>query len=153
MNMKAVVVITWASCFALMAAHGSGVAAPERLAAGEAAVADTTHGFGTGCPDDCIPTADLPAAFSLGPAEPNPARGSAQVAYAVPGPGTDIRIRVYDVRGRLTATLINGTSAAGRYFADWHGRDAGGGVVAPGVYFIRMDAGTFHAVSKVMVIR
>jgi hypothetical protein len=106
-----------------------------------------------GCPDDCLPTDDLPVAFGLGPVLPNPARGATEISYAIPGPGSHVSIKVFDVRGRLAATLVNEAKIAGRYTARWNGRDTNGSFVAPGVYFIRMDADRFSTASKVMILK
>jgi hypothetical protein len=36
----------------------------------------------------------------------------------------------------------------GRFVTVWDGRDAGGRRVVAGVYFLRLQAGTYHAVRK-----
>jgi Zn-dependent metalloprotease len=105
------------------------------------------------CDDTCRDPYGLPLRFSLGPALPNPARGSVTVAYAVPSPGAHVNIQVFDVRGRLTATLVNEAKAAGRYVARWEGMNATGNHVAAGVYFMRMQSHDFAASSKVMLLR
>ncbi len=113
---------------------------------------DVISGY-DGCPDDCLPTDNLPVAFSLGPVLPNPSPGATGISYAVPSPGSHVSIRVFDVRGRLAATLVNETKVPGRYTARWNGRDGNGNSVSPGIYFIRMDSRTFNTAAKVMVIR
>jgi Zn-dependent metalloprotease len=109
-------------------------------------------GVGDGCGNDCIDPG-LPVRFALAGALPNPTRAGVSVAYSVPAPGARVAIQVFDVRGRLASTLVDGTKPAGRHTAVWDGRDAGGTPVAPGIYFIRMEAGDFGAASKVVLMR
>jgi peptidoglycan/xylan/chitin deacetylase (PgdA/CDA1 family) len=67
------------------------------------------------------------------------ARSAACVAYAVASPA-DLRLGVYDVRGRLVCDLANGVHAPGDYTATWSGRTAGG-EAASGVYFCVLRCG------------
>lgn len=113
---------------------------------------DTLPGDGL-CDDTCDEPYGLPLRFSLGPALPNPARRSVTVTYAVPSPGADVSIHVFDVQGRLTTTLLNKAKAPGRYVARWDGVNAAGDHVAAGVYFVRMQSSDFSASSKVMLLR
>src|SRR5258705_8524419 len=56
------------------------------------------------------------------------------------------RLELYDVAGRRLATLVDGTSGAGRYEIAWDGA-TGSGRVGPGVYFARIvtPQGAEHA--------
>ncbi len=105
------------------------------------------------CDDTCDEPYAIPLRFSLGPALPNPARGPVTVSYAVPLPGDHVSIKLFDVRGRLAATLVDETKAPGRYVARWDGINMTGGRVSPGVYFMRMESRDFSASSKVMLLR
>jgi hypothetical protein len=105
------------------------------------------------CDDDCGEPLPFPARFSLGPALPNPARDDVTIIYAVPLPGAHVKISVFDVQGRLAATLVDEMKFAGRHSAHWDGRNSGGGHVAPGIYFMHMQAGDFATAFKVMLVR
>jgi hypothetical protein len=105
------------------------------------------------CDDDCLVPLGLPAKFSLGPALPNPARHATRISYAVPAPGSHVSIKVYDVHGRLTTTLVDEAKGPGRHVSEWDGRNTGGSQVAPGVYFIHMQSRDFRESSKVMLLR
>jgi len=108
-------------------------------------------GVGGSC-DGCI-NPGLPARFGLANALPNPTQGRMSISYSVPAPGSRVAIKVFDVRGRLASTLVDDRTAPGRYTATWDGRDASGAPVAPGIYFIRMEARDFSAASKVVLVR
>jgi hypothetical protein len=75
------------------------------------------------------------------------------VSYAVPLPGDHVSIKLFDVRGRLAATLVDETKAPGRYVARWGGINMTGARVSPGVYFMRMESGDFSASSKIMLLK
>jgi hypothetical protein len=70
---------------------------------------------------------------------PNPFNPATRVAFHLDGPAR-VEARVYDVAGREVRTLANGVLPAGEHRLDWNGRDARGGAVASGVYFLRFRA-------------
>jgi flagellar hook assembly protein FlgD len=61
-------------------------------------------------------------------------------------------IRVYDVAGRLVKTLVSGTAEAGPHNITWDASDNGGRRVGAGVYFYRMDAGSWRSQRKVVFL-
>jgi hypothetical protein len=79
--------------------------------------------------------AAAPATLDMLAPYPNPARRAATVAVTLPAP-TDVAVRVYDVQGRLVATLADGPLGAGR-----HDLAFNAGSIAAGVYLVRMEAG------------
>lgn len=79
-----------------------------------------------------------PAAGRLLAAFPNPFAGSVTIRYELGAPGT-VRLRVYDVLGRLRAVLADAGQAPGRHEAIWDGRSADGGRLGAGTYFLRLD--------------
>ena len=109
-------------------------------------------GVDNGCDNTCTGP-DLPLRFALGSALPNPARDGMRIFYSVPAPGSRVSIKVFDVRGRLASALVDENKISGRYTATWDGRDDSGTPVAPGIYFIRMEARDFRASSKVALVR
>jgi flagellar hook assembly protein FlgD len=50
-----------------------------------------------------------------------------------------VRVRLYDVGGRVVRTLADRTFAAGEQSVAWDGADDGGRQVARGVYFARIE--------------
>jgi hypothetical protein len=61
---------------------------------------------------------------------------------------SQVTIKVYDVRGREVATLVDGQLGPG-----YHSATVNGAELASGVYFCRMDAERFSATHKMLVIR
>ncbi|MFC1537662.1 PQQ-binding-like beta-propeller repeat protein, partial [Gemmatimonadota bacterium] len=86
----------------------------------------------------------LPKAFSLGQNYPNPFNPTTTINYAVPeGKTVKVTLKVYNLRGRLVATLVDDEREAGNYSVFWSGTDQNGRQVASGVYFYRIHAGEF----------
>ena len=100
----------------------------------------------------------LPTEFALHQNYPNPFNPSTHIGYDLPEVSR-VTVRVYDLLGRTVATLVEGTSEAGRHVAEWKGRNDAGTQVPSGVYFVRMEAkavsgeGLYSAVRKMIVLK
>ena len=94
----------------------------------------------------------LPRVYSLNQNFPNPAADQTTIQYALPKESR-VALRVYDVAGRLVTTLVDATEKAGYRRAVWDGKDSGGRAVAAGTYFYRLNAGTFSATRKLLLLR
>jgi hypothetical protein len=57
-------------------------------------------------------------------------------------------ISVYDVTGRLVTELVNAPQPAGTHRVEWNANG-----LASGVYFYRIDAGTFSAVRTLTLLK
>ncbi len=101
----------------------------------------------TGVPDS--EPGGAPARFALRGATPNPFNPSTTISFDVPASGGEVRLDLYDARGRLVRTLVNGRRDPGRQEAVWNGRDVAGRRVPSGVYFARLRATGCDAVVKV----
>jgi len=64
-----------------------------------------------------------------------------------------VTLRVFDVRGRMVRELVNSSLGAGNYSARWDGRTNSGGIAPSGVYFMRLDAGTYSAIKKLVLLK
>ena len=88
-----------------------------------------------------------PDQFAFANAGANPVRGGiASFGFVIPRSltsGVPVKLRIYDVRGRLLTTLVSGTMKAGTHFASWSGHDVRGNRMAPGAYFARIEAGSW----------
>ncbi|MCE9626639.1 MAG: hypothetical protein K8R56_01835 [Candidatus Eisenbacteria bacterium] len=72
---------------------------------------------------------------------PNPFARRTSVKLAVPRAAQG-SVRVYDVQGKEVATLAEGAFEPGERTIEWDGRDAAGGVAAPGLYFVAAQVGS-----------
>jgi hypothetical protein len=83
---------------------------------------------------------------------PNPFAGSTAVRFYLPA-DRRVSVGIYDVRGRLLRTLADGTCPAGVNEIRWDGTSTEGGRAAPGIYFLRLEAGNQSQVRKVTLLR
>ncbi|HEX7880577.1 MAG TPA: FlgD immunoglobulin-like domain containing protein, partial [Candidatus Eisenbacteria bacterium] len=80
-----------------------------------------------------------PRAMVLSAPWPNPTASATRVTLSLPEAGP-VDVRLFDVHGRLVATLLEATLPAGAHAIAWDGRDAAGTPVPAGLYFVRSTA-------------
>jgi hypothetical protein len=88
----------------------------------------------------------------LEPNRPNPFNPSTTITYRI-AESAPIRLRLFDVSGRLVATLVDDVVATGEHHVRWDGMDDSGRPVASGVYFMRLEAPGFMQVRQMTLLR
>ena len=88
-------------------------------------------------------------ANGLGQSFPNPFHSSTRISFTLAKPSV-VRLTVFDVTGRRVATVVDGAMLAGRHSAAWSGRDSAGRTVASGVYFYRLDIGSWSKTKRML---
>jgi len=83
------------------------------------------------------------------PSSPNPFRASTSLRFELDAP-THVTLRVYDVAGRLTATLVDGRLDAGGHVETWDGTDVHGRGAAAGVYVAVLQAGNIRRTQRLV---
>ncbi len=83
---------------------------------------------------------------------PNPLNPSTVIAFTLPQDGA-VLLQVYDLKGRVVRTLVDGARPAGRHEASWDGRDDRGGQVASGTYMYRLTAAGEVTSRKLTLVR
>lgn len=81
---------------------------------------------------------------------PNPFNPSTIISYSVPAE-CQVELEIYNVKGQLVKTLVNGTSPAGEFKVTWQGVDNSGNKVGSGIYFSRLKTGK-EVLNKKMVL-
>jgi len=77
---------------------------------------------------------DVPNALSLGRNYPNPFNPQTTISFTLPH--TDrVELKVFDTRGRLVRTLLDGSLESGVHSSVWNGRNDQGAEAASGTYF------------------
>ena len=94
----------------------------------------------------------LPMQFALEQNYPNPFNPSTEIQFSIPA-RSSVRMEVFDMSGQLIATLFDEEMAAGTYKATWSGEGASGRTVASGVYLYRIQAGSFVATRKMVLVK
>jgi len=89
----------------------------------------------------------IPDKFVLYPSYPNPFNALARIRYDLPE-ASRVRLELFDTAGRLVAVLASGDRPAGRHSVII---DADG--MASGVYFYRIQAGSFLQMRKAILLR
>jgi len=98
-------------------------------------------------------TVALPMVYRLSQNHPNPFNPMTTIPYAVPAPGGQVSIRIYNVQGQLVRTLVEETADPGYHATLWEGCDNRGQPVASGVYFVEMLAPEFKATRKLLIVK
>jgi hypothetical protein len=83
---------------------------------------------------------------------PNPFNPVASIEYLMPAAG-NLRVEIYDVRGGLVRTLLDGAVNAGPGGLTWNGRNNQGSLLSSGLYFCRITALGRMEVKKLLLIR
>lgn len=97
-------------------------------------------------------TPAAPPSVRLAAPRPNPAQGSARIAWECPA-ATRGTLTVHDVTGRTVATLASGALEPGLHTATWRAVDARGEALAPGLYFVRLRTDAGAASTRVVLTR
>jgi len=104
-----------------------------------------------------ILTVDKTFAFDLERNYPNPFNPVTTIHYSVPGRYSKgvkqhVKLRIYDIRGRLIKTLVSSKKRPYRYRIQWNGKANNGRYVASGVYFYRIEVGDRFMKTRKMVV-
>ncbi len=89
----------------------------------------------------------VPAKFGISQNYPNPFNPVTTISYDIAKP-CDVNIEVYNVKGQKVTTLVNEKKQAGSYKAVWNAEN-----VSSGIYFYRINAGDFHSIRKMILIK
>jgi len=90
----------------------------------------------------------VPTQFELDQNFPNPFNPSTNINYSVPKTSL-VTIKVYDILGKEVAALVNEEKSAGNYSVQFSANSN----MASGVYFYRMQAGSFTETKKLILLK
>lgn len=88
-----------------------------------------------------------PKQFALLQNYPNPFNPATTISFTLPS-RSFVSLKVFDGLGREVATIVSGEMSAGSYSKQW---DASG--LPSGVYFYRLQAGSFTETKKLILLR
>ena len=89
----------------------------------------------------------VPTRFQLEQNYPNPFNPSTTIRYSV-AKTSRVTLKVFDLLGREVQTLVQAQQAPGVYNVSFSGQN-----LATGVYFYRLDAGSFSATKKFVLMK
>lgn len=93
-----------------------------------------------------------PQEYRLAQNYPNPFNSATIIRFDVPKT-SQVTIKIYDMLGHEVKTLIDRTFEAGSHVTIWDGKNNRESPVASGVYVVRMQAGEFVGVKKLVLLR
>ncbi|MCI0531255.1 MAG: T9SS type A sorting domain-containing protein [candidate division Zixibacteria bacterium] len=94
-----------------------------------------------------VQISNLPKQFGLHQNYPNPFNRQTTIRYELKSdlPGTGglipVILKIYNIKGELVATLLEGNQPPGIYQIVWDGQNQNGDAVGSGVYFYRLQSG------------
>ncbi len=110
----------------------------------DASITGGGGGLPTGGDDD---SSDRPLQFRLGQNFPNPFNPSTVIPFEL-AESSDVRIAVYDVTGRLVASLVDSRMSAGTHQTTFNATG-----LPSGVYVVRLEAGGQVLTSKLTLLK
>ncbi len=107
----------------------------------------TDADFGTITGIEQVPGAAMPVKYALEQNYPNPFNPATVIEFRLPQAGA-VSLKVYNVLGQLVTTLADGVQPAGNYTVRFEGQN-----LSSGVYFYRLQSGSFVQVRKMMLLK
>jgi hypothetical protein len=90
---------------------------------------------------------NVPGVYSLSQNYPNPFNPSTTIKFELPKT-SQVSLMVYDILGRDVSVLVNERKDAGSYEVKFDGS-----ALASGVYFCRLQAGSYVNTKKLLILR
>ena len=94
-----------------------------------------------------MPDGSLPSEFALEQNFPNPFNPATDIRFALPV-ASNVRLRVFNVIGQEIAVLADGMHSAGVYTVAFDASQ-----LPAGVYFYRLEAGSFSDIRKMLLLK
>jgi hypothetical protein len=95
---------------------------------------------------------NVPLTFELKQNYPNPFNPTTTINYSIPN-SENVKLTVYNMLGQDVAELVNEKQQAGKYNVTWDATDKNGMRMSTGVYFFRIEAGSFVKVNKMILLK
>jgi hypothetical protein len=94
-----------------------------------------------------ITNQNRPSGINLNQNYPNPFNPSTKISFLIPSPEY-IKLEVFNVTGTKIKTLVNEFKSAGYYSYDFNAEN-----IASGIYYYRLEAGSFSDTKKMVILK
>jgi len=94
----------------------------------------------------------LPTEFSLSQNYPNPFNSSTIIRFGIKET-CPVELTLYNLLGQRVVTLLDQIKQPGFYAVRWDGRNARGVPVGSGIYFCKLQAGSFKSIKKLALLK
>jgi hypothetical protein len=84
--------------------------------------------------------------------KPNPFNPVTTIRFMLPE-AQHVTLSIFDSNGKLVSRLLDEARGVGTHDVEWNGTDRMGNRVGSGVYFYRLDAGTFQQSRKMLLLK
>jgi photosystem II stability/assembly factor-like uncharacterized protein len=92
-------------------------------------------------------TVKNPAEYVLNQNYPNPFNPTTNISYSIPKDG-QVKLTIYNALGEKVKTLADGYKNAGRYNIEFNANN-----LSSGIYYYRIESGTFVKIRKMILLR
>jgi photosystem II stability/assembly factor-like uncharacterized protein len=92
-------------------------------------------------------TGRIPSRFIMNDNYPNPCNPSTTISFTLPS-RSFVTLKIFDVLGTEVATIVSEEMMPGNYSKQWNA-----GNIASGVYFYRLQAGTYSETKKLLLLK
>ncbi|MBN2105550.1 M6 family metalloprotease domain-containing protein [bacterium] len=99
-----------------------------------------------------ISDSNIPIQFALKQNHPNPFNNKTIIEYSIPYK-SHVTLQVINLLGKEIVTLVQEEKETGYYRIDWDGKNRHNTPMSSGVYFVKLEAGDFFTVRKMIYIR
>lgn len=115
-------------------------------AAGNSPPSDTVNTIIT----NIINSSNIPEYFKLYQNYPNPFNPVTKISFDIPFSNNTVetKLTVYDISGRMIATLVNQEMSSGSYETEWDAVN-----YASGVYYYTIEAGNYKETRKMLLLK
>ncbi|MBE0556475.1 MAG: ammonia-forming cytochrome c nitrite reductase subunit c552 [Proteobacteria bacterium] len=94
----------------------------------------------------------VPTEFALEQNYPNPFNPTTEIRFAVAKAGP-VLLEIYDLTGRVVATLVNQDLPAGTHRVVWNAKNNRGESLSSGVYLYRISSSDFVSTKKMVLLK
>ncbi len=131
--------------FAIQSSHKANALNEIELVSGTGGAAIVNRVGGQAAQTETI--GSVPTKFALHQNYPNPFNPTTVIRYELPS-NSMVKLQVFDVLGRVVATVVNEHKEAGIYEAVFNASS-----LSSGTYFYRLQAGTFVETKKMVLVK
>lgn len=95
---------------------------------------------------------NLPRKYALHQNYPNPFNPNTTLSFIL-SEASLVTIRVYDMKGKVVKTLVNGQRKVGYNTTSWNAKNERNNPVSAGVYLYTIEAGEFRQTNKMILLK
>jgi len=95
---------------------------------------------------------EVPAETKLYGNYPNPFNPTTTISFSLKETG-NVSLDIYNVKGQLVKTLLNGELEAAQHKVTWNGKDNNDRNVSSGIYFSRLNASRLTSTKKMLLLK